>query len=277
MKTSQMYSLSYPWLRADDVRTIRCCMCDGRNPSDIVSSLNVNGHEFRIRRCRADTLMWLDPQPGPLYREDLYNHPSYFTGDDDMYGLAVDDEKSTAIAKVRIAELRRYVPAAISLLEIGCGRGHLLAEARQSGFSTVQGIEFSTDAAEYCIQAGLPVIAADLNQRFPVAEGSVFDIVAGFSVLEHLDNPFEFLQSTIGFLSPRGILVIRVPDTDPHEGPVLSLLDHFWHFTRASLARMIEMTGLEVVDIFESGVFRGIQHPGEMKNMTLIAKRSVHI
>ncbi len=98
----------------------------------------------------------------------------------------------------------------------------------------------------------------------------MFDVVCGYSILEHLANPAAFLKNVVQLINPDGILVMRVPNT-PNNGPTLSLVDHFWHFTEASLRTIMAMNGLTVVDIFPSGSFKGIQHPGELKSMTVIA------
>lgn len=267
-----LYSLTYPWLRIEGTRPVHCCLCGGANPTEIVTTFRVNGTSFSIRRCNGDSLMWMDPNPGSQFKQDLYSHPSYFSGVDDMYGLVTDDERSTSIALMRVAEIRKHSPKAASLLEFGSGKGHLLRAALASGFTSVQGVEISQAAADYCRSAGVPVIQSNLDADIPDLRGRVFDIVAGFSVLEHLDEPLQFLRAIRRYVSPQGALVIRVPDTDPETGPTLSLVDHLWHFTRVSLEHVLVSAGFRVVGMYESGVFTGIQHPGVMKNVTVVAQ-----
>lgn len=265
------YSLFYPWLATSDTHPVRCCLCQSVR-GEVVSTFIVNKDEFHIRRCPNDGLMYLSPQPGSHYRQQLYNHPTYFVGSDDMYGVATDDIKSMAVAKVRLDEICRYAPDARSILEFGCAQGNVLLEAAHRGFERVQGVEFSDDAVRHCRDQGLSVLTADMDHLPEELTAKRFDVVAGYSILEHLEDPFVFIQRVKEFLMPQGILVLRVPDTDPIQGPTLSLLDHFWHFTRASLKQMLEQAGFDVLDIFASGTFQGIQHPGILKSMTIIAR-----
>jgi len=222
-------------------------------------------------RCQVDKLMYLSPQPGEKYCEILYNHPTYFQGIDDMYGLLINDEKTTAIASIRLKEIRQYAPQATSLLEIGCARGHLLQEALHQGFSVVKGIEFSKEAVRVCRDKKLDVKYENINKLIVGKNFKQYDIVAAYSILEHLNNPFGFLKMIKKFIKPAGLLIIRVPETSPVKSPNLSLLDHFWHFTRTSAKRILNKTGFKIKDIYASGVFHGIQHKSEVKNITIIA------
>ena len=266
-----LYSLTYPWLKTDDVHPITCCICSGRNKQKPINQFVLNKQIFKIMRCLTDELMYLSPQPGKKYCNSLYNHPSYFEGTDDMYGLSMAEQKAKEIAKIRINEIRQYAPQASSILEIGCAHGRLLEEAQRQGFSIVKGVEFSQQAVKVCQEKNLNVKYEDINDLSTENSVEKFDIVASYSVLEHLNNPCEFLSKIKNFLKPGGVLIIRAPDTDPLEGPKLSLLDHFWHFTKTSIRKILEKNGFKIKDIFPSGIFYGIQHPGELKSITIVA------
>lgn len=266
-----LYNLSYPWLPVDQTHAVVCCMCGGNNPAEEKVCFGLNEKVFKISRCVADDLMYLDPQPGQEYCEALYGHPTYFEGTDDMYGMLINDEKSAAIAAIRVDEIRKHVPAAQSLFEVGAAHGHTLLAAKTAGFAVAKGVEFSKQAVTAAEERGAEVAYGDIN-NFSMAGAGTFDVICGYSVLEHLANPNEFLKTVTPSLNPGGALVMRVPITPP-DGPRLSLLDHFWHFTEASLRKIMEMNGLKVLDVFQSGTFKGIAHGGELKSMTVVAMR----
>lgn len=272
------YQFSYDWLPVDELHSIVCVVCNGKNDTNKVFAFMVNGKEFSIMHCLIDDLLFLSPQPGSQYTEALYNHKSYFTGEDDMYGLDASEEKSTSVAKIRITEISEQLTkkgkgtiAEKSLLEVGCAYGHTLLEAKRAGASGVQGIEFSRDAVDICTKLGLDVALGSVNTRLEkTLSGKTYDIIAAYSLLEHVNNPLYFLEQVRPLLNEDGILVIRVPEMSTN-GPWLSLLDHFWHFTRSSLKHMLELSGFEITEIFPSGTFQGLSHSGELNSITVVA------
>lgn len=94
------------------------------------------------------------------------------------------------------------------VLEIGCGQGAFLKQARR--FSTdVMGFEHSKQAIEACRESGLNVVLGsveDLDE--PV------DVILAFQVLEHLENPGKVLEGWIEHIEPGGHLIVAVPNQD---------------------------------------------------------------
>lgn len=276
---SKDYVFDYKWLDTSSFRDVRCALCNGKNKTEDVFYFKVNDKEMSVKHCVEDNLMFLSPQPAGNYAETLYNHESYFTGEDDMYGLSVSDDKSVEIAKIRIEEIKNLLKDKkiedMSLLEIGSAYGHTLSRAKIEGFKEVCGIEFSRDAVLKSKQMGLNVVLASANESLHLLFGEKkFNVIALYSVLEHVDNPVAFLESAMSLLTKDGFLVIRVPRMSTN-GPWLSLLDHYWHFTEASLRRLMERFNLKILEIFPSGTFEGKQHEGRLSSMTVVAQKIV--
>lgn len=273
------YSFLYPWLPVNDTHDVVCALCKGKNGIEEVFAFLINEKRFAIKRCTYDDLMYLSPQPGNIYTGALYNHPSYFTGEDDMYGLSVSDKKSKEVAVVRIKEIDEYFKkygksiVGKSFLEIGCAYGHTLVEAKKSGAGIVRGIEFSRNAVGACKTKKLDVFLASANDDITtVLDTKTFDVIALYSALEHVSDPGDLLARIYPLLSKEGILVIRVPETLLNNA-WLSLVDHFWHFTRKSLTALLEHKGFIVADLFPSGVFHGTSHKGTLGSVTAISRR----
>jgi SAM-dependent methyltransferase len=79
------------------------------------------------------------------------------------------------------------------------------------------------------------------------------DAVCGFHVLEHTDDPREFLASAQAALVPGGWLALEVPNIDSHAArrqggswPSLLLEYHRWHFSPLTLLRLVESSGFLV-------------------------------
>ncbi len=279
MQIPKSYKLHYPWLPSQDSHSVSCNICLGSCAPERVFTFLINENEFAIMHCPNDDLLYLSPQPGLLYTEALYNHPSYFTGEDDMYGVATNDEKSTAVAKIRIAEITDWLAengrgsiADKSFLEIGCGYGHTLIQAELNGALKAEGIEFSYAAVDVCKKAGLHVELVNANEPLKNSLSSKrYDVIAVYSLLEHVSDPTEFLKQIRLMITSDGVIVIRVPEMST-AGPWLSLIDHFWHFTRQSLKIIFERSGFEIQEIFPSGTFKGKVHPGKLSSITVIAR-----
>jgi SAM-dependent methyltransferase len=91
-------------------------------------------------------------------------------------------------------------------LEIGCGFGQAMRQARELGF-TVVGTELYSAFIEYCRRDGLEVRAGSVDRiEFDTAS---FDVVYMEDVLEHLKQPFAFVDEAARVLTPGGILFVH--------------------------------------------------------------------
>jgi SAM-dependent methyltransferase len=111
-----------------------------------------------------------------------------------------------------VAEIPRRPPGL--LLDVGCGAGHLLAAAREVGWS-VAGVDPSAEAcAKAHAQYALNVRASCLEAA-DVAEAS-FDVITLVNVLDQAPDPVRLLAAARRALRPGGTLMVRVPNGDFH-------------------------------------------------------------
>jgi SAM-dependent methyltransferase len=132
-------------------------------------------------------------------------------------------------------------------LEVGCGAGTFLAAMKERGWE-VEGIELNRVAAERAAAGGLRVHSGAL-ENVDVPDGS-FDLITAWMTIEHLHDPLEALERLKRWSKPGGWLAISVPDAGAAEfrwfGPhwyALQVPTHLFHFTSASLVRIIEVAG----------------------------------
>ncbi len=96
------------------------------------------------------------------------------------------------------------------LLEVGCGHGLLLDEARRRGYN-VEGIELSVQAARHAREIlGLKVREMALEDLPP--DGDRYDALVLIDVLEHLSDPVGALERSCALLAPGGALLMATPD-----------------------------------------------------------------
>ena len=97
------------------------------------------------------------------------------------------------------------------MLEVGCGHGLLLDEARRRGWE-VTGLELSERSAAWARDNyGLEVLEQPLESLDPREDGS-WDAVLMIDVLEHLEDPAGALARCRALLAPDGVICVVTPD-----------------------------------------------------------------
>jgi len=146
------------------------------------------------------------------------------------------------------------------LLDVGCGAGYFLEEARRRGWE-VHGTEYSELALEVTRRKRLPVLQAPI--RLGTYDRDSFDVVTAFEVFEHLSDPMAEARVVAHVLRDGGALYLTVPNFDSLSrrilGPRWNVIDypeHLCYFTsktiRSSLRRVgfvpecVATTGLSV-------------------------------
>ncbi len=99
---------------------------------------------------------------------------------------------------------------------------------------TVKGIELSEDAVEKARKKKLPIEKVDLKDF--INRGEIFNVICGFQVLEHLSEPFDYLEAIIKILAPGGSLILCVPNKESflkYQDNLLDMPPH--HMTKWNL------------------------------------------
>ena len=106
------------------------------------------------------------------------------------------------------------------------------------------GLELSAIGVETAIEK---VPQEDIHQFDLLSEGPSliahnFECLTCVEVLEHVDDPVEFLRSAITYLLPGGRCVITVPN-GPRTAFDISI-GHRWHLNKHNLRSILEAVGL---------------------------------
>ena len=109
----------------------------------------------------------------------------------------------------RLLDMVGRYAAAGRLLDVGCGHGLLLDEARRRGYE-VEGLELSESAAGYAREVlGLDVHERTLDDHAP---DEPYAAIVMADVLEHLDDPVAAIRRCRELLRPGGVLCVVTPD-----------------------------------------------------------------
>ena len=133
-------------------------------------------------------------------------HELYRDMSDDAY---LGEEAGRRATAGHLLDLIAARVASGRLLDVGCGYGLLLDEARSRGYDTV-GLELSRAAARHARETlGLDVREQPV-EAFVDLDG--FDVVVLADVIEHLDDPVAAVDRCAGLLRPGGVLCVVTPD-----------------------------------------------------------------
>lgn len=198
----------------------------------------------RVVKCLKCGLIYANPRRA---KEEILH--KYRDMVDEEYVREELGRRSTA--KTILKKLNKYNKGQVRLLEIGCGVGFLLDEAKKQGWE-VKGMELSKWATDYAKdKLRLDVSCSTLiNTDFP---SGYFDVVILSDAIEHLIDPKSVLTKIRPQLSPQGVLYINTPNI---ESLVSRLLKarwwgfnqfHLYYFTKETLRQMLAAAGFDVV------------------------------
>jgi 2-polyprenyl-3-methyl-5-hydroxy-6-metoxy-1,4-benzoquinol methylase len=149
----------------------------------------------------------------------LQQFPWYYSDNKWEYERAMEDLKNTS-----------------AFLEVGCGKGAFLKIAKEHCIHG-EGIELSSCAVTEGRAQGLQVSSKRLEDL--LTEGKRYDAICAFQVLEHVQNPKQFLENLQHLMNPGGLLILAIPNGDSYLRLQHSLLDrpphHVTQWTKSAL------------------------------------------
>jgi SAM-dependent methyltransferase len=210
-------------------------------------------HGYPVAQCQGCHLLMLSPQPSDEVLLGIYS-ANYFLGDGTPAHEILNSEMKRATARLYLDLLASYGENRGQLLEVGCGHGDFLIEARDRGFK-VTGVEFSADAVK---------VARSKTEDVDVFCGEVdkvnlspqsFDVCVLSDVIEHTRDPVSFLETIHRVLRPGGVLFVATPSLDSWSARILRQrwmefkTEHLFYFDQQTIQHLLFKTGYEEVVI----------------------------
>ena len=238
-------------MSANGTKTIECKICGG--PADLTwpgsidaadaSAMAPSSHDSGVYgdlfRCRDCGTVIQPALPAGVELHDLYR---------DMADTAyLDEETGRRLTADRLLDMVGTYNPTGRLLDVGCGHGLLLDQARKRGYETL-GLELSAANAAHARETlGLDVRQVGLED-FTDEQG--FDIVVLADVIEHLADPVSAIEHCKRLVAPGGVLCIVTPDPSARIARMAGgrwwgfVAAHTFLLPRLTLAELLSATGL---------------------------------
>jgi len=254
METARLAPVAAPSAR-EQQNVLACPVC--QSPA---FSRRSSPEGMVIESCTGCGLLVQNPQPSDEQLAAIYGS-NYFIGSakDDRLSSQFDLVKR-ATASLQLDEIAAYLSkrgqtaTGLSVLEVGCGHGNMLLEARNKGYQ-VHGLEYSADAARVANRKlGADVVRVGAIGDETFAEQS-FDVCILADVIEHVRDPAAFIRNIRRILKIGGAVFIATPSTDSWSARLFGRHwmeykpEHLFYFNRSTITRLLNNAGFDHTQI----------------------------
>jgi 2-polyprenyl-3-methyl-5-hydroxy-6-metoxy-1,4-benzoquinol methylase len=212
-----------------------------------VAVKNIAG-EHHIVRCGACRLRYLYPRLPESEMIKLYEDETYFSGEDQGYhDYALEEESLRKTFARLVTKISPDIRNAHRMLEIGCGNGYFLAEAKRLRELKLTALEMSDQSAEKARVHCADVRVGGLDALGPDER---FDVIIALQVIEHIYDPDGFVTALKEHLNEGGTLILTTPDCNSplrfllgRRWPSYKTPEHVTYFRRSDLKRLLLKNG----------------------------------
>lgn len=212
--------------------------------------LETTDKTFRLVRCRRCGLRYLNPRPAAAALGGLY--PERYAP---FARRGIAARVKAWQTRRQIDQLWRLLAPPARVLDVGCATGELLQVIRERGNPDVLGVEPNSFAAETArCRYQIDVCTGDLR-RAGLDAGSI-DVVLMSHVIEHLPSPSATFDEISRILSPRGALVLWLPNASSWAARVWGRYwigydapRHLYDFTPTTLEALLKRHGFVVREV----------------------------
>lgn len=201
---------------------------------------------YRIVKCKKCGLLYSTPilalnKINKLYRQS-------FTS----YGQHINNLKKTYAEYLK--QLDKYQPKKIRLLEIGCGNGFFLEEAKKQGYKNVYGVEPGKKSVEKAHPQIKKNIAINIFRPGLFKKKSL-DVICCFQTFDHVPDPNLFLKECFNVLKKGGILLFLNHNAEAlsakilgEKSPIIDI-EHTYLFDKKTMSKILTKNKFKSLEI----------------------------
>lgn len=230
------------------IRIRKCILCGSRdlileqllNVKDLVelyvSSFNFNilkelfgSKHIEYVKCNNCELSFFEPRyagSGEFYEKLQLNRKVYYNSNRPEFSYS-----------------RSFINLDDKVLEIGSGSGFFAEKIKKNKYV---GLEFNDKAISDAEKKGFRLIKSSIEDYSKEVKVT-FDVICSFHVLEHVINPFEFINCSVKMLKKNGKLILSVPLND---SPLTNNVNHVLNLPPHHISRWNKKTFEKLSTIF---------------------------
>jgi len=203
--------------------------------------------EYSYKKCCNCSLIYQNPQPvasdvTSRYDDDYFEYE--IENEDSFLNLMILGLKDVDFDFSPVMERKKKI------LDIGCATGLFLSHMKELGWETY-GVEVCKGAAEYGNRVrGVNIFNGTLNEA-PIEKESL-DVIHLSHVIEHINNPDDFVKDIYSLLKPGGVIYCTTPNISGFQAKLFKdkwrsvIPDHLILFSIKTLKRLFTQNNFKV-------------------------------
>lgn len=204
---------------------------------------------YRFVKCLNCGLIFSNPILEPQKITSLYTESNFHYDIEAQYlKKTYSDHLKTILKSKDVSKMK--------LLDIGCGDGFFLGEAKKLGIGDVNGIEPGKKTVAKAPKWLREKIKVNILKK-GLFKQNIFDIICCFHTLDHIVEPNKFLQQVKSLLKKRGVAFFVVHNTDGlsvqlfgEKSPIFDI-EHIYLFNPQTLKRIFLKNNFKVKKVYD--------------------------
>lgn len=223
-----------------------CILCNSSKLKNLVKYYE----KHALIKCKACGFVFMEKKPTKEELEAHYRAYCYISKAS-LSPITIQSYKAL------LDEFEKYRKTN-KILDVGCGRGWFLQEAKKRGWE-VYGIEYSETAVNICEANGIKIKSGKLKSN--LFDLNSFDVISSFEVIEHINYPNQELQSIYSLLRQGGLFYCTTPNFNSllryylkADYSIIGYPEHLSYYTRRTLNKVVRRNGFKKIKFLSTGI-----------------------